>query len=67
MPTEEITESVVRDRFKITVNCCDSCHDDWDELGYGMCCIALSEDSYAHVCCAVARELRKKIAIGSLV
>ena len=36
-------------------NCCDSCHEDWDEFDYEMC---YAQDKngkdVAHVCCAVA-------------
>lgn len=38
--------------FPIDVPCCESCHEDWEELIIEMACIG----DY-HVCCKVAVEL----------
>ncbi len=65
-----MTEDEIRERFKITVPCCESCHEDRDH-GYQMSFIEIKEreawaggvvmeiGSFVEVCCAVAREVRR--------
>ena len=39
--------------------CCDSCHDDWEEMGCEMCLLEPEGRSnvVAHVCCATSRAI----------
>ncbi len=53
-------ESDVRERFGITVECCESCHEDLDQ-GWNASTIEV-DGKEVSVCCAVARTFRSIVS-----
>ena len=50
----------LKERYKLECDCCDSCHEDYDEEGYEMCMIETKE-GYYHVCCSVSNAYEAEI------
>ena len=59
-----MTEDDIREKFKITVPCCESCHEDKDH-GYTMACVVIPEpDAYIT---NTATGTRHTVEIGNFV
>ena len=56
-----MNEDDVRERFGITVECCESCHEDLDE-GWGACTIEVDGQEVS-VCCAISRTFKSMVAV----
>ena len=42
-------------------NCCDSCHEDWEEEGMLMCCGKTEDGREYHVCCVGLKRVKGEV------
>ncbi len=53
-----VTEEAVRRLVKTDIDCCMSCHEDYDYYGYSLILLDLGKNREAEVCCHVSEAFR---------
>jgi hypothetical protein len=50
----------IKEKFELIIDCCISCHEDFD-MGYDYYCTIFIDDKEYLVCCAVHNQYLKKV------